>query len=315
MKTAVQALAILAAASSVLAGGCGGGGGGGGREGAQGASPLPLPVADVRRARSLTDAPRGRPAETGLQQSRRANSIRRRVDSLYVSSRLSYRAAPGAGGQSLVPANACGGSAYCTHGAKTRGVRELFPSAGSTPSAVLTKHGITLTQHADASLALFGAWLDHSGFAVREEPVGPGRTIPYATRDVYGIAGGDRTGSAPPTAGTAATWRGLMVGRVHNLGSYPRSTVQGDALLTWRDAGGSHELTAAFSNIRNLTHNRAHDTEAFQFTGMTVGADGTFAQGSTGTRIQGAFYGTGHAEAAGVVEHSGIVGAFGAAKQ
>ena len=252
VKTLVRGLALLVAASSAPLAGCGGGGGGSGGSGAgDKAASLPLPVADVRRARTLTDAPRGRPAETGLQQSRRANSIRSRVDSLYVSSLLSYRAAPGAGGQSLSPANACGGSAYCSHGAKTRGVREMFPGGGSTPKAVLTKHGITLTQHADASLALFGAWLDHSGFAVREEPVGPGRTIPYATRDVYGIAGGDRTGSAPPTAGTAATWRGLMVGRVHNVGSYPRSTVQGDALLTWQDAGGSHALSAVFSNIKN----------------------------------------------------------------
>ena len=48
---------------------------------------------------------------------------------------------------------------------------------------------------------------------------------------------------------------------------------------------------------------------------MPLGADGTFEAGLTGNRIQGGFYGPGHAEAAGIFEQSNIVGAFGATLQ
>ena len=48
---------------------------------------------------------------------------------------------------------------------------------------------------------------------------------------------------------------------------------------------------------------------------VAVGPDGTFARGRTGARIQGGFFGPHHAEAAGIFEQSGIVGAFGARRQ
>ena len=51
------------------------------------------------------------------------------------------------------------------------------------------------------------------------------------------------------------------------------------------------------------------------FENVAVGADGTFARGQSGGRIQGGFYGPGHAEAAGVFEQSGIAGTFGAKRQ
>ena len=94
-----------------------------------------------------------------------------------------------------------------------------------------------------------------------------------------------------------------------------RQTVQGDALLTWADAGGGYGLSATFSDIKNLDTNAAHSSPSFSFTDLTVASDGTFGQGSAGTRVDGAFYGAGHAEVAGTLEHSGIVGAFGAKKQ
>ena len=46
------------------------------------------------------------------------------------------------------------------------------------------------------------------------------------------------------------------------------------------------------------------------FNDIPVGPQGTFQSGLTGNRIQGGFYGPGHAEAAGVFEQSNIVGAF-----
>ena len=77
-------------------------------------------------------------------------------------------------------------------------------------------------------------------------------------------------------------------------------------------AGG---LDAAFSGIRNIDRGTAHSTETVIFSDLEVGADGTFSRGQSGARIQGGFHGPGHAEAAGVFEQSGIVGAFGAKRQ
>ena len=71
-------------------------------------------------------------------------------------------------------------------------------------------------------------------------------------------------------------------------------------------------LDAAFTNIKDLDRLAAHSTETVRFDGVTVGNDGTFNSGLTGNRIQGGFYGPNHVEAAGVFEHSNIVGAFGA---
>ena len=48
---------------------------------------------------------------------------------------------------------------------------------------------------------------------------------------------------------------------------------------------------------------------------LSLAADGTYRAGLTGNRIQGGFYGPNHAEAAGIVEQNGIVGAFGAKRR
>ncbi len=58
-----------------------------------------------------------------------------------------------------------------------------------------------------------------------------------------------------------------------------------------------------------------HAIEAVRFENVAVGTNGTFARGQSGGRIQGGFYGPDHAEAAGVFEQSGIVGAFGAPRR
>ena len=74
-------------------------------------------------------------------------------------------------------------------------------------------------------------------------------------------------------------------------------------------------LDAAFSGIRNIDRGMAHGVETVTFSDLAGQPDGTFARGGSGTRIQGGFYGPGHAEAAGIFEQSDIVGAFGAKRQ
>ena len=86
----------------------------------------------------------------------------------------------------------------------------------------------------------------------------------------------------------------------------------GDAALNYdTDAGG---LDIAFSSIRNIDLGAAHST-AVIFADVPIGPDGTFSLGAAGDRIEGGFHGPGHAEAAGIFERSGIIGAFGAKKR
>ena len=87
----------------------------------------------------------------------------------------------------------------------------------------------------------------------------------------------------------------------------------GDAALNIDLAVGG--LDIAFSSIVNIDRGAAHTIGTVQFLDVAVGADGAFARGQARGRIQGGFHGPGHAEAAGIFEHSNIVGAFGAKKQ
>ena len=183
-------------------------------------------------------------------------------------------------------------------------------------TAIGSKHGIVLTSESStdtgAYVASLGAWLEDSSFAIHNER----RTGEEGTVDVrYGVAFGDLTGSAP--AGSA-TWLGIVVG-TPVTGDARGERLVGDAALTWdlpSGGGGSGpSLDVAFGGIKNIDRGTAHAVETVLFENVAVGADGTFAAGFVGSRIQGAFYGSGHAEAAGVFEQSDIVGAFGATRQ
>ena len=111
-----------------------------------------------------------------------------------------------------------------------------------------------------------------------------------------------------------ATWRGLMVGTPRD-GALRGNVLQGDAALICTLNGIDGSLNAAFTDLRNLDSGAPHSTLALRFDNVPVAADGTYESGLTGNRIQGGFYGPDHAEAAGIVEQSCIVGAFGAKRQ
>ena len=133
--------------------------------------------------------------------------------------------------------------------------------------------------------------------------------------DVWrGIALGELTG-APPAG--SATWLGLMAG-TPVAGDARGERLVGDAVLTYDFPAGDGTgptLRAAFGGITNIDQGTAHTVEEVIFSNLAVGLDGTFARGQSGARVQGAFHGPNHAEAAGIFEQSGIVGAFGAARQ
>ncbi len=159
---------------------------------------------------------------------------------------------------------------------------------------------------AGLDVASLGAWMAHGSFslnavrAVDEE---------IESDTLHALAPGNLTDR--PLTG-AATWLGIMVGPP-TAGDDRGDRLVGTAALNYdMDAGG---LDAAFSGIRNIDRGMAHGVETVTFSDLAVQPDGTFARGGSGTRIQGGFYGPGHAEAAGIFEQSDIVGAFGAKRQ
>ena len=171
-------------------------------------------------------------------------------------------------------------------------------------------HGITLMSesghHMDVDVTSLGAWMEHSAFGLHRVRA-VGEEAEYDT--LYASALGELTGR--PLTGSA-TWLGTMVG-TPIAGDDRGDRLVGTAALNYdMDAGG---LDAAFSGITNIDRGTAHSVEAVSFSDLEVGADGTFARGQSGARIQGGFYGPGHAEAAGSFEQSDIVGAFGATRQ
>jgi len=190
------------------------------------------------------------------------------------------------------------------------------PLRHGAATAIGAKHGITVVSesstHTGADLASLGAWLEHSTFAILNER----QTGDEGTVDVwYGITVGGLTGT-PPTG--SATWLGIMTG-TPVTGDARGERLVGDAALTFDlasgDDGSGPSLDAAFGGIKNIDRGTAHTVETLLFENVAVGPDGTFASGQSGARIQGGFYGPGHAEAAGVFEQSDIVGAFGARRQ
>lgn len=267
---------------------------------------------DVGQAIRLTES--AGPAENAADQGERAPGILARADSIFSSTVFGTTDNP------LLPAvqatAACSGS-NCSFSASilanefTYGIdlRELSTPA-SDVEVILTKEGITTIYYGDDeedeyNARMYGAWMHHGAFAVGTlagEIAGTSVTVSA------GLAGGDLTGSAP--IGNAA-WKGIMVGAPQG----GEDLLQGDAELTWTMADDGGTLAADFTGIVNLDEHAAHSVTSISFDDIPVGRDGIYTLGTAGDRIQGGFYGPGHAETAGVFEKSGIVGAFGARKE
>ena len=291
---------VLAAAAILSLGGCGGGG-------SLGSRPAPVP-GDIRELTGLSA-----PAETGAAQQERRPGIFSRADSLVVST-MHVEAALPDGNRAFRLVSECAGS-QC---------ELLDPMSGETSAISLgtiapvsgdaetigSAHGITLMSESGSHMGVdktsFGAWMEHGAFTFEtDRSIGEGS----GTIAAYALALGDLTHR--PLSGTAV-WAGIMVG-APIAGEDKGDRLVGTAELIYDlDAGG---LAAAFSGIRNIDRGRAHGTETVMFSNIAVAPDGTFKTGQSGTRIQGGFYGPDHAEAAGIFEQSGILGAFGATRQ
>ena len=274
----------------------------------------PLTSGEIRELTGLSA-----PLETPEAQPERSLDIFPRADSLILSTMH------GETDNAEVPAfrflTECGG-AQCTATDPLSGTVDTIellntPLRHGAATAIGSKLGITLmsesSTHTGADLASLGAWMEHSSFAIQNERL----TGEEGTVDVwYGIALGDLAGFPPgPIPGTA-TWLGIMVGTPVS-GDARGERLVGDAALTYQfpTQGSGHTLDAAFGGIKNIDRGTAHTVETVLFENVAVAEDGTFARGQSGARIQGGFYGPGHAEAVGIFEQQDIVGAFGANRQ
>ena len=253
------------------------------------------------------------PAETGAAQQQRQQDIFDRADSLIIST-LHVEAALPDGTHRFRELTACAGPqcerldpATGERNTSSLGKAEIVPGDAE---ALGSAHGITLTseyaRHEDVAITAFGAWMEHGHFGFYDDRVQGEDGEFHVLRT---LALGELTDR--PLRGNA-TWLGLMVGT--SLVEERRGDrLAGTAALNFDLGAGA--LDAAFSGIGNVDRGTAHSTETVLFSDLEVGSDGTFARGQSGARIQGAFYGPEHAEAAGVFEHHDIVGAFGARKQ
>lgn len=293
----------LAAGAILFLAACGGG---------DSASERAPTTADIRELTGLS-APTGSP-----EAQYPPAEILARADALFLSTMH------GETGDAEVPAfrllTRCSGT-QCTVTEPLSGTVDTIdlantPHRQGAPTAIGEKHGIVLIRessiHTGADLASLGAWLEDSSFAILNER----QTGAEGTVDVwYGIALGELAGTAP--AGSA-TWLGIMVG-TPATGDARGERLVGDAALTYdfpaAGDGSGPSLDVAFGGITYIDRGLAHTIETVLFESLAVGRDGTFLRGQSGTRIQGGFHGAGHAEAAGIFEQSGIVGAFGASRQ
>lgn len=253
----------------------------------------------------------------------RASSIGAQADSLLMSTVHIQPADTQSGNVEINPsctATSCDGSNVGID--ITNSVRTIINAAFSETAdeePVSADQGITLVKRTWEAAGEEGesvvAALERSAFGVIVETRTP-RAMPAQlaaltereARRVYAVAYGDH-GEARPSA--SGVWRGSMAGTT----SDPLEFLHGDAELTYVVfPNGVGNLSAEFSGITNLTRNAVHSRSAVRFTNIGVESSGSFSQGSQGSRIQGAFYGSSLEEIAGTFERYGIIAAYGAIK-
>lgn len=295
-----HSVCVLAAAAILSLAGCGGSGNPGSR-------PAPAP-GEIRELTGLSA-----PAETGAAQQGRRPEVFSRADSLIISTMHTEAALPD-GNRAFRLVSECSGS-QCELLDPVSGETDAISLGTIAPvpgdaETIGSSHGITLMSESGTHMGVdktsFGAWMEHGAFTFEtDRSIGEGS----GTIAAYALALGDLT--RRPLNGPAA-WAGIMVG-APVAGDDKGDRLVGTAELIYDLSAGG--LTAAFSGIRNVDRGRAHGVEAVMFSNIAVAPDGTFRTGQSGTRIQGGFFGPDHAEAAGIFEQSGILGAFGATRQ
>ena len=253
------------------------------------------------------------PVETGTAQQERRPDVIARADSLVVSTMHIEVAGPDAA-RALRRLSECSGP-QCdlldpVTGETDAISLDTFRTVRGDAEAIGSAHGVTLTSESAQRMGVdrtsLGAWMEHASFGlINDHAIAQG----IESTSLYALAQGDLTGRPP--AGSA-TWLGIMVG-TPTAGDDRGERLVGTAALNYDMAAGAFD--AAFSGIHNIDRGMVHGVEVVIFSNLAFGPDGTFSRGQSGARIQGGFYGPGHAEAAGIFEQANIAGAFGATRQ
>lgn len=202
----------------------------------------------------------------------------------------------------------CPGENYCVlHGLDGRRTRlPVEPLTDDTDTVRPVMHNgffdMAQTRSDDGTVFGYGGWLDHRSFDVAYL-----RGTDYLATG--GASVGVRTGSNPSPAGIkgSATWLGSMVGGA--TGARNGAMYQGGAGLEYYF--DRQTLDVVFFRIVNLTTGAARAN--IRWDDLPV-RGGQFRQ-SGAHKVRGSFYGPGHAEAGGVFDTQGIVGAFGVKRQ
>ena len=262
----------------------------------------------------------GAPVESAESQTARARNLAFRSDSILFSAVHFQTTIPGY--RNFV-ANVRCRTTYCTvsipalnfsNSYSANSVSNSVFSGTRRAQPVLTENGMTLVERAWEGTTTSGsieapnrgnslvAVQSYSAFGSATE------TISYLNETFigrYSLAFGESAGGRPTISGV---WRGQMTAITQNADSF----LQGDATLRYTISGNRGELSADFTDIKNLSQNIAHAYSSVRFRDVFVSSSGTYSQGYQGNRIEGAFYGSGAAETAGTFEKYGMLGAFGA---
>ena len=253
------------------------------------------------------------PGETAVEQGERSDRITQQFDSLFLTSIHYQTSLPRI--PRVVAETRCR-TTYCNISIPELDIYDVISieslrntefSGTENAQSILTKYGVTLVESAWVGVAdergrAMSGTLDHSEFGaatsvlILEDERISGR---------FAAAFGVLADEAPRISGV---WRGQMSAVPQNSDNL----LQGDAALAYTVSGSRGELSASFTNIKNLSRNTAHATSSVRFRNVRVSSGGIYSQGTVGNRIEGAFYGSAGVETAGIFEKSGILASFGA---
>ena len=260
------------------------------------------------------------PVESAASQTARARNLASRSDSLMYSAVYFQTTVPGY--RNFVADVRCR-TTYCNVSIPALNYSYSLTATSLSNSAfsgirrtqpVLTESGITLVERAWEGTTTLGSIevpnLGNSLVAVQNYSAFGSVTVSLSYQNQtfmerYSLAFGERTGREPTASGV---WRGQMTAITQNANNF----LQGDATLRYTIFGNRGELSADFTDIKNLSRNTAHAYTSVRFRDVSVSSSGAYSQGYQGNRIEGAFYGRGAVETAGTFERYGMLGAFGA---
>ena len=212
------------------------------------------------------------------------------------------------GGQGYRATTSCRGS-VCT--ITFRGESETVDLAGIEPSGAIPNIGTVTRRNGvetapfsvrdgGVSINTYGAWGEYNvGSPLASRVSVSGTSITAAIPASLGYSPGTN-----PVSGSA-TWRGAMVGNAYSGRALGRPVI-GDTTLTANFQASSVDVD--ITGIAERQTGRSYADMRWADLRMSGGA-------FRAAGIDGRFYGPNHEEAGGVIDNSGIVGAFSAKRQ